>query len=168
MDGIEEFSPLARISLPGYRFHKTIGKGQFGKVKLASHVLTGEKVCQQDLIMIQIITGCNQDNIKAGSGPRNTCNGQPRNTNHETFTSSQYHPAVRCKRNNPSYIPNYGTCVWRRGKTPLYQIKLISDHELHRRSRTFTRKRRQEVFLSNRRRSCLHALYEGLSPRLKS
>lgn len=38
----------------GYKFIKTLGKGNFGKVKLAVHILTGEyvaiKILEKDLI----------------------------------------------------------------------------------------------------------------------
>ena len=40
----EEFSPRAIQCVGNYDLGKTIGKGQFGKVKVARHVLTGEQV----------------------------------------------------------------------------------------------------------------------------
>ncbi len=36
--------PPKLVGVRGYTFYKTIGKGKFGKVKLATHDLTAEKV----------------------------------------------------------------------------------------------------------------------------
>jgi serine/threonine protein kinase len=57
-----------------YTLGDTLGAGSFGKVKLATHVTTGEKVCPripfefQCLSYIQFvhvqITGCDQDRVE--------------------------------------------------------------------------------------------------------
>jgi hypothetical protein len=51
------------IIMISYLLHagKSLGKGTFGKVKLATHTLTGEKVMEDSAVYIKCVTGCGED-----------------------------------------------------------------------------------------------------------
>jgi serine/threonine protein kinase len=86
-----------------YMLGKTIGEGTFGKVKLAAHMPTGEKVslllCRREITIIDSffsnVSGCCKDPGKEsyqGSGGREK--SEPRDQDSQESTSSQRHPAL--------------------------------------------------------------------------
>lgn len=107
-----------------YRLLKTIGKGNFAKVKLAKHMPTGKEVAIKIIDKTQLNSGSLQKLYREVITAcflfsfihfgRSTFREIFTGSHHENVRSSEHSETVSSDRNGENVIFGYGICIWRR------------------------------------------------------